>query len=117
MCSVDRVLAGAQRATSTSQQPPYRGPTQPSRGACELGATGLPGLTPEWGHTLAITSVTGAQGELLLSCIDTHCYLHGWPLTAAVLLNAQQPGSDPGPLPGATPVAGAAGIADFPVPG
>jgi len=61
---VDRVLAGAQRATSTSQQPPYRGPTQPSRGACELGATGLPGLTPEWGHTLArITSVTGAQAS------------------------------------------------------
>jgi len=61
--------------------------------------------------------VTGAQGEPLLSCIDTHCYLHGWPLTAAVLLNAQQPGSDPGPLPGATPVAGAAGIADFPSAG
>jgi hypothetical protein len=104
--------------TRTIHEPPYHGPTHPGPGACELGETGLPGLTPEWGHTLArITPVTGAQGELLLSCIDTHYYLHGWPLTAAVLLNAQHPGAPPGPLPGATPVPGATEMADFPAAG
>lgn len=101
--------------TPTIHEPPYHGPTHPGPGACELGQSGLPGLTPEWGHTLArITPITGAQGELLLSCIDTHYYLHGWPLTAAVLVNAQHPGAPPGPLPGATPVAGATGIVDSP---
>ena len=71
--------------TPTSQSPPYDGPTHPARGACELDQSGLPGLTPEWGHTLGrIAPVTEAQGELLLSCIDTHYYLNGWPITAAV---------------------------------
>ena len=90
-------------------------PHPPGPGACELGQSRLPGLTPEWGHTLArITPITGAQGELLLSCIDTHYYLHGWPLTAAVLLNAQHPGAAPGPLPGTMQVVGATGIVDYP---
>jgi hypothetical protein len=101
--------------TPTIREPPYHGPTHPGPGACELGQSGLPGLTPEWGHTLArITPITGAQGELLLSCIDTHYYLHGWPLTASVLLNAQHPGAAPGPLPGAMQVVGATGIVDYP---
>lgn len=101
--------------TPTIHEPPYHGPTHPGPGACELGQSRLPGLTPEWGHTLArITPITGAQGELLLSCIDTHYYLHGWPLTAAVLLNAQHPGAAPGPLPGTMQVVGATGIVDYP---
>ena len=101
--------------TPTIHEPPYHGPTHPGPGACELGQSRLPGLTPEWGHTLArITPITSAQGELLLSCIDTHYYLHGWPLTAAVLVNAQHPGAAPGPLPGATPVASATGTVDSP---
>ena len=104
--------------TPTIHEPAYHGPTHPGPGACELGQTGLPGLTPEWGHTLArVTPVTDAQGELLLSCIDTHYYLHGWPLTAAVLLNAQHPGAPPGPLPGATPIPGTTGTVDFPAAG
>jgi hypothetical protein len=87
----------------------------PGPGACELGQPGLPGLTPAWGHTVArVSPVTAAQGELLLSCIDTHYDLHGWPLTAAVLVNAQRPGATPGPLPGATPVPHAAGTVDVP---
>ena len=104
--------------TASNHQPPYHGPTHPGAGACELGQSGLQGLTPEWGHTLAkITPVTDAQGELLLSCIDTHYYLNGWPLTAAVLLNAQDPGSTPGPLPGAAPVPGTANTVDVPTAG
>jgi hypothetical protein len=99
--------------TPTIHEPPYHGPTHPGPGVCELGQSDMPGLTPEWGHTLArITPITGAQGELLLSCIDTHYYLHGWPLTVAVLLNAQHPGAAPGPLPGATPVANATDMVD-----
>ena len=104
--------------TPSIHEPSYHGPTHPGPGACELGQTGLPGLTPEWGHTLArVTPVTDAQGELLLSCIDTHYYLHGWPLTAAVLLNAQHPGAPPGPLPGATPIPGTTDTVDFPAAG
>jgi hypothetical protein len=102
----------------TIHEPPYHGPTHPGPGACELGQSGLSGLTPVWGHTLArIMRVTSAQGELLLSCIDTHYYLHRWPLTASVLINAQHPGAAPGPLPGARPVVGATGVVDFPSAG
>jgi hypothetical protein len=53
-----------------------------------------------------IEPVADAEGELFLSCVDTEFYLHGWPLDAAVLLNAEHPGRSPGQIPSATPLAG-----------
>jgi hypothetical protein len=93
--------------TPNISEPPYHGPTHPLPGVCELGQHGLPGLTPEWGHAIRhITPARNSVGELFLSCIDTHYYLHGWPLVAAILLDARQPGRALGRIPGAGPVAG-----------
>jgi hypothetical protein len=98
--------------TATQPRPAPRQPgcaaaTHPLPGACELAQRGLRGLTPEWGHVLAqIEPVADAEGELFLSCVDTEFYLHGWPLDAAVLLNAEHPGRTPGQIPSATPLAG-----------
>jgi hypothetical protein len=86
----------------------------PLAGACEVAARGLPGLQPQWGHVLvAIRPVTDAEGELLLSCVDTEYFLRGWPLDTAVLLDARRPGQTPGPIPGAIPVAGHPGFVNL----
>jgi hypothetical protein len=104
--------------TPGNEQPAYHGPSRPLPGACELAVRGLPGLTPEFGHAVArIAPVHGALGELLESCIDTHYYLHGWPLTAAVLVDGRDPGRAPGPVPGAHAVAGDPDTVDAPAAG
>jgi hypothetical protein len=91
--------------TPNITEPPYHGPTRPGDGVCLFGQHGLPGLTPEWGHTVArLSPVTGAEGELFLSCVNTEYYLHGWPIDAAILLDARHPGVAPGGIPGALPV-------------
>jgi hypothetical protein len=71
-------------------------------------------LTPEWGSTLrSISTVNDYVGELFVSCVSTEYYLHGWPMTAAVLLDARHPGSVLGPIPGARPVPGRSDVVDF----
>lgn len=74
-------------------------------GACELAQDGLPVLRAQWGNVVSrIPAIAGVQGEAFLSCIDTEYYLHGWPLEAALLLDACPPGLTLGTLPGARPV-------------
>jgi hypothetical protein len=98
-----------------SSQPPFTGPDHPLPGACELSEHGLPALTPEFGHVIGrIRAVSRAQGEVFLSCIDTTYYLHGWPLVAAVLVDAKHPGRAPGSIPGAHPVRGHLGTVNLP---
>lgn len=93
--------------TPSIHEPRYHGATRPLPGGCELGQHGLPGLTPEWGHVIRrIVPVSGSQGEVFLSCVDTEYYFHGWPLEVAVLLDAANPGQTLGAIPGATPVPG-----------
>jgi hypothetical protein len=100
--------------TPNIHEPRYHGRTRPRTGACELTQRGLPGLRPEWGSTIrSIPTVKTYVGELFVSCVSTEYYLHGWPLTAAVLLDARHPGAMLGPLPGAHPLAGTRGIVDF----
>jgi hypothetical protein len=41
-----------------------------------------------------------------LSCWDAVYYLRGWPLTAAVLVDARHPGRAPPALPGMKPIPG-----------
>jgi hypothetical protein len=101
--------------TPNIHEAPYHGRTRPRAGVCEVAHHGLPGLTAEWGST--ITSITTAKdfvGELFLSCVSTEYYLHGWPMTAAVLLDARHPGAELGPIPGASQVPGDRAIVDFP---
>jgi hypothetical protein len=107
--------------TPTIHEPPYNGPTHPLPGACELGQHGLPGLVPEFGHVVRhIRAVTGSEGEVFVSCVDTEYYLRGWPLDVAVLVDAAAPGQVLGPIPGASPVVGHPGVVNLaagPFPG
>jgi hypothetical protein len=74
----------------------WQRPSRPPRGACLLSPNRLPGLTPEWGHVVPnIRSFTGLLPPALVSCIDTEYYLGKWPLDAAVVLNAADPGARP----------------------
>jgi hypothetical protein len=101
--------------TPNIHEPRYQGRTRPRTGACELSQHGLPGLRPEWGSTIrSIPTVNRYVGELFVSCVSTEYYLHGWPMTAALLLDARHPGAVLGPIPGADPLAGTRGIVDFP---
>ena len=75
---------------------------------------GLHGLTPEWGSTItSLPTVKDYVGELFVSCVSTEYYLHGWPMAAAVLLDARRPGAALGPIPGAHPVPGHPEFVDF----
>jgi hypothetical protein len=101
--------------TPNITESPYHGPTRPLPGACELARRGLRALTPEWGHVInVIPSYPDAVGALLVSCVDTEYYLHGWGLEAAVLLDARRPGRVLATLRGAQPVAGHPGTVNAP---
>jgi hypothetical protein len=94
----------------------WRNPARPSPGACALRYRGLPTLIPEWGSVVAtIRPVRGPEGELFLSCADTEFSLHGWPLHAAILVDAHAPGRALVALPGAVPVKGQPGTVNIAV--
>jgi hypothetical protein len=94
----------------------WRNPARPSPEACALRYRGLPTLIPEWGSVVAtIRPVRGPEGELFLSCADTEFSLHGWPLHAAILVDAYAPGHAVGALPGAVPVRGQPGTVNIAV--
>jgi hypothetical protein len=72
------------------------------RGPCHLSAHGLSGLAAQWGHVAtAIRPYPGRIiGRAFFSCIDTEYYLQGWPLDAAIVLDAAHPGAPPAAIPG-----------------
>lgn len=90
----------------------WQAPQLPPPGPCELHARGIPGLKPEWGHVASATPPYPGRivGRAFASCIDTEYYLHNWPLDVAILLDAQQPGRTPAPIPGMKPIPGAPGV-------
>ena len=72
-------------------------------------------LHAEWGGTISTISPTkDALGEIFLSCLNTEYYLHGWPLDAAILLDAAHPGAPPAAIPGLQPMASAPGYLNGP---
>ena len=100
--------------TPRIHEAPYHGRTRPRPGICELGQQGLGALRAQWGSTTtSLAAVTDYVGELFLSCVSTEYYLHGWPITAAVLLDAGHPGAALGPIPGARAVPGHPSVVDF----
>jgi hypothetical protein len=93
---------------------PYHGASHPLPGVCELAQHGLTALRPEWGTVITqVLPAKNAVGELFFSCVSTEYYLHGWPLTVGVLLDARRPGQTLGAIPGAQPVAGRPRTVDF----
>ena len=70
----------------------------------------------QWSHLAAPIRPFPEQlvGRAFLSCVDVEYYLHGWPLDAAVLLDAAQPGSLPAAIPGLAPVPGHRGYVNGP---
>jgi hypothetical protein len=88
--------------------------SHPRPGVCELAQHGLRALRPEWGAVITqVLPGRNAVGELFLSCVSTEYYLHGWPLTVGVLVDARRPGQELGAIPGARPLAGRPGTVDF----
>lgn len=90
----------------------WKRPRSLPSGPCQMRAHGLARLAGQWGHVaVAIRPFPGQiAGRAYFSCIDIEYYLHGWPLDAAILLDAARPGALPAPIPGVTPVRGAPGV-------
>jgi hypothetical protein len=99
------VASAAIRAWQRPQAPVHSGP-------CDLRAHGLPGLTAQWGHVVSAIEPYPARliGRTFVSCVDTEYYLRGWPLDAALLLDAAHPGRRPAAIPGLRPLRGARGV-------
>jgi hypothetical protein len=95
----------------------WQRPQAPPSGPCGLHAVGVAGLSAQWGHIAAAIVPYPAPisaGRAFFSCIDTEYYLHGWPLVAAILLDAARPGSPPAVIPGVSAVRGAPGFVNGP---
>lgn len=110
------------RGRPIPEHPPQRStkPTLPrvthSRGPCALDASGIRGLSAQWSHVAsAIAPYPGTLvGRAFFSCIDVEYFLRGWPLDAAILLDAAVPGAPPASIPGLGPVPGAPGYFNGP---
>jgi hypothetical protein len=91
-------------------------PGSAPRGPCQLRSRGINALTPEWGHVAGaiLPSPDRIIGRAFFSCIDTEYYLHGWPLDAAILLDAAHPGTQPAAIPGLRAMASAPGYVNGP---
>jgi hypothetical protein len=86
-------------------------PAAEPAGACQLRTSQLHGLVMEAGFVVTrATPVSGLFGQPLLSCASESYTFKGWPMVASVLLDARQPGSQPGPLPRMRGVTGSAGV-------
>jgi hypothetical protein len=88
-------------------------PGAPAKGACQLHASGLPGLIADWGQVAsAVFPYPGRiVGRGFVSCIDTEYYVPGRGMLAAVLLDAAKPGhATPGEIPGLAPIPGNPGL-------
>jgi hypothetical protein len=87
------------------QQLPTR--VESANSACRIGTSGLPGLAPGQGRVLRkIVPTRQLLGSAFITCASRSYTLHGWPMLASILLNASQPGSEPGSLPALHPASG-----------
>lgn len=91
-----------------------RGPT--AGGPCRLQASGLPGLSAQWSHVASSIRPYPATiiGRAFFSCVDVEYYLRGWPLDAAILLDAARPRTPPALIPDLRPVPGMRGFFNGP---
>ncbi len=109
-------LAEDGRPIPNAPPSPRRGINLAADGPCTLTASGLPGLARQWSHIAAAIGPypEALTGRAFFSCIDVEYYLRGWPLDAALLLDAAHPGSAPAAIPGLWPVRGHDGVFNGP---
>jgi len=101
----------AQPTSGVGPQPTLH---RPPAGACEIDTSALRGIELFFGSVVQhIRGVPQLTGRTYLSCAETQFgYRNG--VDAAILLDAQHPGSAPAPIPNAAPVPGHPGIVDEP---
>ena len=88
--------------------------TAPKNASCAL-ASGLPGVSVEWGQVATrIAPDTAPVGTAFLTCMQVWYRRDGATFQAGLLLNAQAPGREPGPLWGARALPGHPGIVRVP---
>jgi len=76
----------------------WHAPAPPAAGRCAINSS-LGGVSPRWGEVaLAIAPDREVTGTAFLSCLNTWYRWRGSSFDVGVLLNAQSPGSAPGPL-------------------
>ncbi len=86
-------------------------PHRPPRGACALAAHPGAGVrVTQGGVVTAVVPDAGVLGRAYLACAEVEVSVGGASLAAAVLLDAQHPGSPPAALPDMQPVPGAPGV-------
>jgi hypothetical protein len=86
-------------------------PHRPPRGACALAARPGAGVRVTQGSVVTtVVPDPGILGRAYLSCAEVEVSVGGASLAAAVLLDAQHPGSPPAALPDMRPVPGAPGV-------
>lgn len=90
----------------------WSSPGRPPRGACELRASGVPGLTARGGRVMSdIRPYPGRIiGHAFLPCIANVYQLQHVPLRAMVVLDAANPRARAAALPDFKPVPGAPGL-------
>jgi hypothetical protein len=116
-------MIGAPLAIALPSRLSWRRPMRPPSGACTISTTHLPGASPRWGSVATrIRSYPELIGRPLLTCIDVEYDVvvpegGETDLTAAVLLDARQPGARPALLPSMTPLLGHEGIFKAPCSG
>jgi hypothetical protein len=76
------------------------------QGVCHLGLTRGPEKVIERAGFVvtAVPQIKQVLGAPLLSCINTSLTVDGWPVVAAVLIDARHPGQQPSSLPEAKPL-------------
>jgi hypothetical protein len=71
-------------------------------GACEIDGSALAGARPSFGEVVEhVHGFPNLAAKTYLSCAYTWLSYHGYGMQAAILLDAQHPGSAPAPLPDA----------------
>jgi hypothetical protein len=93
----------------------WTAPAPPPAAPCELSASGLSGLSPVGGDVVGeVKGYRLFESRAFQSCADTYYALGSATLEAAVLLDAEHPGTTPAALPYLTPAPAADGIFDAP---
>ena len=93
------------QATHGAHPPGPPAPKRPPAGACEINTSALPGVDLFYGEVVQhLHGFPQLTSRTFLSCAYTEFAYHGYGIQAAILLDAQHPGTAPAPLPNSTQI-------------